>query len=247
MSTPQTDPQTTPDAPQADAQTTPDAKAEEATCGFLVPQGTEDGGKKVSKPCVKKPGHDGPHTARVYSKVDTSVVSLDALNALEVVPTAEKVEGLTERVRDDLQKKVDGIVLTAHKLWTEAGKPSGFNEAIAKGAGQRFFIDPDQAPAYRSLLKRAAAFHTLEGTPMHVRIIPPKRHQDGRTMLYWIAIDKREQKADAKPEVKPAEESKPAEPQTDAPQTDVPQTDAPPTVSAEEAARHLARPRPPRK
>jgi hypothetical protein len=160
------------------------------------------------------------------------------------VPSGEKVEGLTERTRDEVQKKVDADVLAAHKQWTEAGKPSGFNEAIAKGAGQRYFINPDHAAAFRSLLRRAAAFHTAEGTAIHVRIIPPKRHQDGRTMLYWIATDKREKKEDAKspsPDAQNAPTDATSEPQADAPSEpqNAAQTDAPATVSAEDAAKAL--------
>lgn len=236
--------QSTPDTAQTDAETTPQQ------CGFLVPQGTEEGGQKVTKPCVKTPGHDGPHSSRVYNKIDTSAISLDML-APETVPSGEKVEGLTERTRDEVQQKVDADVLAAHKQWTEAGKPSGFNEAIAKGAGQRYFINPEHAAAFRSLLRRAAAFHTAEGTPIHVRIIPPKRHQDGRTMLYWIATDKRENKKadDKKPAEGLAAEAEAvrnaAQAMSDDPKEQAEIADkllsTPPTLSAEEAAEKLGK------
>lgn len=173
--------------------------AAQPRCGFMIPTGTESNGIKVSKPCMKDQGHDGEHSLRNYSKVDTSVIKLDAMDdALEPIPADERVEGLTERVRDERQQKADAHVLAAHKKWTEVGKPAGFQDAVNKGAGQRYFIEPNEADAYRALLKSAAKHHTANGTPIHVRVIPPKRHTDGRTMLYWIAVDKREETAEQK-------------------------------------------------
>jgi hypothetical protein len=177
----------------------------------MVPTGTENGGVRTSKQCVKhltpegKP-HDGPHSLRVYAKVDTSTIKADALT-LEAVPTSETVEGLTERTRDELQQKIDAYVLAAHKAWSEAGKLSGFNEVIKAGAGQRFFMAPNEVAAYRSLLRRAAAFHVANGIPIHVRVIPPKVHTDGRSMLYWIAVDKRELSDEAKAKAKAKREA----------------------------------------
>lgn len=172
--------------------------AAQPRCGFMIPTGTESNGIKVSKPCVKDVGHEGEHSLRVYSKVDTSKISLDALDALEPIPSDEKIEGLTERTRDERQQKADAHVLAAHAAWVAAGKPAGFQDAVDKGAGQRYFIEPDEGPAYRALLKSAATFQTSQGHAVHVRVIPPKRHKDGRTMLYWIAVDKREETPEQK-------------------------------------------------
>ena len=178
------------DAAQPPAGTPAAPEAAEVTCDYPVPQGTEKNGQKVTKPCIKPKGHEGNHSARKFTKIDTSVLEDNDLEA-DIVPGNVVLTGLTESgPRSEKQVKVDEQVKAAHEAWIKAGKPTNFNEAIKKGAARRHFVaDASHAPAVRKLLDSAANLHGI-----HVRKLPVKKHTDGRSMVYWMAVDKRTKK-----------------------------------------------------
>jgi len=158
------------------------AEASPKLCGQPVAQGTVDG-KAVSKPCVKDAGHEGEHSTRKYTK--TPPVTLDMLASLEAVPSDESPAATL--VRDEVQQTVDGHVKANHDAWKAAGSPVlSLTQAIGKGLTMRYFITPDTEAGFRKLLKAAGELHDVK-----VKIDPkPRKHVDGRTMLYWIAVNK---------------------------------------------------------
>jgi len=170
-----------PAAPPTAPPSAPDATTVKI-CGQPVPQGTVDG-KPVSKPCVKDAGHDGEHSTRKYTK--TPPVTLDMLASLEAVPSDESPAATL--VRDEVQQTVDGHVKANHDAWKAAGSPVlSLTQAIGKGLAMRYFIAPDTEAGFRKLLKAAGELHDVK-----VKIDPkPRKHVDGRTMLYWIAVNK---------------------------------------------------------
>lgn len=150
-------------------------------CGIMVARNPKsDGTVRDPKPCVKTKGHDGDHSWRVYTQIDTKGVTADMLETYEAVPSDEIVEAVRETTRSAEQLIVDKHVKDSHESWVAAGKPKGFNDSPRK----KYFTAPDQADAVRAMLRRAASLHGV-----HVRIAPPKKHTDGRTMIYWVAVD----------------------------------------------------------
>src|SRR5258707_1984173 len=158
------------------------AEASPNLCGQPVAQGTGDG-KAVSKPCVKDAGHEGEHSTEKYRK--TPPVTLDMLASLEAVTSDESPAATL--VRDEVQQTVDGHVKANHDAWKAAGSPVlSLTQAIGKGLAMRYFIAPDTEAGFRKLLKAAGELHDVK-----VKIDPkPRKHVDGRTMLYWIAVNK---------------------------------------------------------
>lgn len=178
-----------PVAPVAESATEPPARmasAKEGTCGLPVM------GSQGAKPCVKEPGHEGDHAIRKYKpRVDTSVIAVDAL-APEAFEADEELTETDESDRSDTQKTVDAQVLAAHEAWAAGGKPATFPAAIKAGVAKRYFLEPEQADAYRTLLRAAGRLHKVR-----VKIAPVQTHKSGRHMLPWFVLDSRTSQAAA--------------------------------------------------
>lgn len=160
------------------------ASAKEGTCGLPVMT------TKGAKPCVKEPGHEGDHAMRKYTKpVDLSGLTI---GEPEAFAADEEIVATDDSDRGDVQKTVDAQMKAAHEAWTAAGKPTTFPAAIKAGVAKRYFIEPEQADAYRSLLRSGARFLGIS-----VKIAPVQKHKSGRTMLPWIPLDKRESQTTA--------------------------------------------------
>jgi hypothetical protein len=162
----------------------PPADSGPALCGKPHNYKTKTGETKT-KPCIKAKDHSGLCSSRAETqKIDTSAVDLIIS---EDVPTSEKLDVLTERTRDENQKRLDDRVPDAHKAWVAAGKLSGFNDNIKAGAARRERCKPEHVAAVRLMLRRTEQVNS----GIHVRIAPPVTHVDGTKMLYWIAVDKK--------------------------------------------------------
>lgn len=141
--------------------------------------------------CQLNAGHEGDHRYRTsgaaaITKPLKEVLGADAdLSAMfDDVPDDEVVQ-VKETVRDELQKAIDAKVLESYEAWVAKGKPAGFNDSPRK----RWIGAPDAAPAIRKALTNAGNFHKK-----HVKIAPNKTHESGRTMIYFVATDRRERK-----------------------------------------------------
>lgn len=166
------------------------ASAKEGTCGIAVQ------GSQGAKPCVKEPGHEGDHAIRKYRpRVDVSAIAVDAL-APEAFGADEEIAVTSEEgERAEPQKTVDAQVKAAYDEWLTGGKPTTFPAAIKAGVAKRYFLEPSQADAFRSLLRAAGRFHKVR-----VKIAPVQKHTSGRSMLPWIAMDSRSSQASTTPE-----------------------------------------------
>lgn len=157
------------------------------------------GGETKTKACVKAKGHEGSVDGSKCSsraqnqKVDLSVLADVELSA-EEVPASDLLDVLTERVRDAQQLRTDADVALGWDKWKKAGKPTGINDAIAKGAASRYLVAPEQVAAVRTVLRRAENAPELKGK-VHVKIPPVKTHTSGKKMIYFIVVDKREKPA----------------------------------------------------
>ena len=170
--------------------------APEATCGQMVKSRKD--GKEVDLPCIRKPGHEGTHRVREYVKVDKSRATVALLSTLEDVPEAEDIGRITEvGDRDETQKLSDEHVRIAHEQWVAAGKPVGVNAIHKAKVMKRYYMEPEDVEAVKAVLRSAASFNGV-----YVRILPAKKHPDGRTMLFWFARDK-----GTKPAAKPGEKA----------------------------------------
>ena len=134
-----------------------------------------------------EPSPEAP-SVRKYVRSDLSVVTADALDALDVIAPGETLARLTDPgERSEIQAKVDAAVKAAHEAWVKAGKPSGMEACIKAGVVRRYFLDPEHRAAYTSLLNNAARF-----LGVRVRKAPVQPHPgSGRHQLPWVAMDKR--------------------------------------------------------
>jgi len=185
-------PKTVPASPAGPSKSvTPQNDAGPKLCGAPVQKMSEGKPTGESAPCIKAAGHDkdpkSKHSWRAYTRVNTDAVSVDAI-AVEAVPTTERLTEVQERERSDAQKMIDQHVKDAHAKWVAAGKPAGFNAAIAAGAGMRYTVTDENVEAFRSMLRKAS--NLIGG--VWVRTAPIKRDINGGKMLYWIATDRKE-------------------------------------------------------
>lgn len=166
--------------------------SEPATCGKPVQTGTVANGQKVSKPCIKVPGHDGHCSWRQYTRADTASVTTDMLSTLEDVPsdTQGDFAELDTAPRSATQQTIDAHVKDAHAKWAaiaEDKRPKTFDAAVKAGVAKRYTVAPENEAAFRSMLRNAARLHGIA-----VKIAPKlRKHVDGSTMLYWFAHDTR--------------------------------------------------------
>lgn len=143
-------------------------------------------GESVSKPCLKARGHSGAHSSRnMQPAIDLSVLSSVSLDA-QTVPAEELLEQVQERTRSTEQQRVDSDVANGHKLWIDAGQPTGINDAIKAGAAQRYVVAPEAAAAIRTLLRRAESVNP----GIHVKVPPVKKLRDGNVAVYFICVNK---------------------------------------------------------
>lgn len=211
------DEQTT-DEQAADEQSTADeqatADAAPSLCGKPVVKKDKDGnaqkytaenvteghavGDEITMPCIKAAGHDkdakSKHSWRAYTKVDTSVISLDDVNTFESVPTDEVVESVREQEDSDVQKAINEQVIAAYRKWVAVGRPKTWGEAIKKGAVAKYRVTPENQAAWRSML-RIGATRTADRSDVEhvsVRIHPKiKKMVDGSYQLWWYAVEHR--------------------------------------------------------
>lgn len=158
--------------------------------------------KDGAKPCIKKPGHDGDCAMRARNVVDVTKLSLADM-AAETFGQDEKIGLITEPgERSEQQTYVDGLVKEAYEEWVKAGKPTTIPAMIKAKVMMRFFLDPEMKQAYVKLLDDAGKLHGVR-----VRKLPVQKHDSGRFMLPWAAVDKTAgaaKKTEKKEEVKKA-------------------------------------------
>lgn len=171
----------------AKEQVTP--QAQPVLCGVPVPY------RGSTKPCVKPLGPDGKHTGDHSTRInkpaattfDWSKFDAEKLKPQTFAPD-EELEIVSEPGdRSDVQKLVDAQVKEALDAWrVSTGKPKAWSAAIKAGVVRRYFLDPKDADAYRSLLRAA---EKMLGVKIH--IAPVQKHKSGEHMLPWFVVDKR--------------------------------------------------------
>lgn len=140
------------------------------------------------KPCQKARGHQGDHSARKYTKIDTSVVSLDMLKANDD-DLEEELSGGLARITEsagpktDVERQVVADAKASHEAWLRIGKPSGFNDS--KAAWVRYRCEPDNYPAVRKMVKDMAGY-----AGFNARVAPIQRLKSGEYRVVWVATDK---------------------------------------------------------
>jgi hypothetical protein len=198
-------PQTDPNAPQTDPTApTPDPKTE------------GDKTDEKAKPARAK----APDT----SKITAEGINAAVLAIPDLVSAAAPV-----RERSAEQKVMDGVAAKAYAEWIKAKKPSVWQKMPVV----TYFLDAEEVPAYRYLIRRACAivepadgstgvrvrfgneFTLSEG--MAAKIKRPEL--TGKTVLAWAAIDKREASDDKSknPAVQAASAKHDTEPKPDKP------------------------------
>lgn len=163
------------------------ASTEPVLCLVLVP-GKEG---EEAKPCQKAKNHQGDHSVRKYTKVDTSVVTLDMLAVFDEDEEEELPEGdirVTESgyvPTTPQELLVKANLETSHAAWVRNGKPKNFNAPEAKLAWGKYRVEPDNEAAVRKMLKDTATYLGI-----HVRIAPRVKLKNGEFRLIWMAVDK---------------------------------------------------------
>lgn len=116
---------------------------------------------------------------------------------------AEVIEATTPvRKRGSLQIAMDKVAVRAYAAWVERDRPSVW----AKLPVITYYLDPEQVPEWRKMIRKACEFVTPQGDASGVRARFGKsefvlteeqaakigRPDDaGKTVLSWAAIDKR--------------------------------------------------------
>jgi hypothetical protein len=140
---------------------------------------------------------DAETEKKTRKRVDTSVVTLDDAESVTFAPT-ERVALLSNTERSDVQIKIDIQVKAAYDRWVEAGKPEMLKDAIKARCAERFFVTPENVEAFMALLDNAGRLHGVQ-----IRKYPVQVHAEtGRTMLPWVARDRRVYVARAKTDPK---------------------------------------------
>lgn len=210
-------------APEKPGQKPPAAPPEPPKCGHIVNTANGD------KPCVKLPGHDSDtgseearaqgkgHASRLQTRIEYKPVKADVFASFGAVPTTETAEygsgrgtGANRYEGDDgaQQKIVDEHVAKAYAEWVKAGKPKlSFNEAIAAGLASRYFMTPGDEESVRAKLRSAARYHDVG-----LQIAKLKKHESGKHMLYWRALDLQKHQKPATPPVTSTGPAAPAPP-----------------------------------
>ena len=186
------EPEPKPETPEVKAETKPEAPAPVAQpvlCGQPVAY------RGATKPCVKPVGPDGKHEGEHSTRINRPAASTfdwSKFDAAKLQPQTfapdEKLEIVAEPgERSDVQKIVDAQVKEAHAAWTaSANKPKAWDAAIKAGVVRRYFLDPAEEDAYRSLLKSSERLYGLK-----IHMAPVQKHTSGEHMLPWFVVDKR--------------------------------------------------------
>jgi hypothetical protein len=208
--TPQTDPQTDPNAPQTD----PNAPATDPNAPATAP-GTDGEKTEEKKVRAKAP--------------DTTGITADDINAAVLAIPDLVSAAAPVRERSAEQKIMDGVAAKAYAEWIKAKKPSVWQKMPVV----TYFLDAEKVPAYRYLIRRACAIvEPADGsTGVRVRFGNEftlseamakkigKTELTGKTVLAWAAIDKREatDEKDKNPAVTAASAKHDATPKPDRP------------------------------
>jgi len=139
---------------------------------------------------------------------DTSTVTLDGINAA-TLGTADLIAASAPmRERNEPQKAMDKVAARAYAAWIKADRPSVWNKIPVI----TYFLDEDDVPKYKFLIRRACAIVEPEGDAPGVRVrfgneftlseamaakMKDEEHPEGRMdlagkhVLAWAAVDKR--------------------------------------------------------
>lgn len=184
-------PQTDPNAPKTD----PNAPTPDAT------PGNGEGGSGDQKPEEAK-------KATRAKTPDTSGITAEAINAAALAVPDLVAAAAPVRERSAEQKLMDAVAAKAYQAWLDAKKPSVWQKMPVV----TYFLDEGEVAAYRYLIRRACGIvEPAEGASgvrvrfgneftlsaaMAAKIKHPEL--EGKIVLAWAAIDKREA-ADEKP------------------------------------------------
>jgi hypothetical protein len=132
---------------------------------------------------------------------DVSDVTLDAINGAALGSADLIAASAPVRERSDQQKAMDAVATRAYEAWVKAEKPGTWGKMPVV----TYFLDAEELPKFRYLIRRACEFvEPVEGSPgvrvrfgneftlredMAAKIGKPDFA--GKTVLAWAAVDKR--------------------------------------------------------
>lgn len=87
-------------------------------------------------------------------------VDLNLIQNPFAVEEAEAKATMPKRARNDAQLAMDAVAQAVHERWVAAGKPAAWNK-IPVSAKAKYAVNPEDASAYRALIKRSAEFLNL--------------------------------------------------------------------------------------
>jgi hypothetical protein len=130
--------------------------------------------------------------------------AIDAIKSGFTIPDADadfKQATTPVRTRQPKQLAMDAVATAAYADWQKAEKPTTWSRMPVI----TYFLDPDDVPEWRRMIKKACEFVTPEGDASGVRarfgkdfVLTEKMAKKigkpeaaGKTVLAWAAIDKR--------------------------------------------------------
>jgi hypothetical protein len=167
----------------------------------------EQTGPQTGQESPQEPTETASATPRKKTP-DTSTVSLDGINAATLAIPDLIAAAAPMRERKEQQKAMDKVAARAYAAWVKAGRPSVWNKMPVI----TYFLDEDDVPKYKFLIRRACAIVEPEGDAPGVRVrfgneftlpetmaakMKDAEHPEGRPdlagkhVLAWAAVDKR--------------------------------------------------------
>jgi|SRR5882724_322913 len=155
---------------------------------------------EINPPELTDPPADPPAEPTEDDKIMAAAVA--AIEGYSEAP-AELIEATTPvRKRGDLQRAMDAVAVRAYAAWVERDRPSVWGKLPVI----TYYLDPEQVPEWKKLIRKACEFVTPQGDASGVRarfgrsefVLTEEqaakigRPDDaGKTVLSWAAIDKR--------------------------------------------------------
>lgn len=132
---------------------------------------------------------------------DVTGLTLDDINAATLAVPDLVAASAPVRERSDQQKWMDAVAVKAYDAWVKAKKPSVWQKIPVI----TYFLDDDDLPKYKYLIRRACSIvEPVDGSPgVRVRFgneftlseaMAAKMERPdlaGKTVLAWAAVDKR--------------------------------------------------------
>lgn len=188
-------------------------EAEAYTKAQLIDLYTEEGGDEEGEENGQEEGNESPSgekSRKPRSKApDTSGITEEEIQSGFVsIGGGLAAAGAPVRERKPEQKLMDAVAVSAYRKWIEADRPSQWEKLPVV----TYFLDDEELPKYRYLIRRACAIVEPENGASGVtvrfgneftlsekmanRLDPANENglldQIGKNVLMWAAVDKRQ-------------------------------------------------------